>query len=288
MASAEGLERILVPVDFSEGSLQALERALQLPLKGKPRIEVVHALPDDIPGRLRKEAIAEAGRSLEKLLSRVRAQVLARQLSPRQVTVDVLEGDPTKEIVKRARTLEAEVIVIGRHGRRTLSTLLIGSTARKVVKTGDVPVLLVRAPARQPYQRALIAVDLSRGSARQLKSAAPFVSAAEVTVMHASSIPYADFVLVPQDDAEKARGKLEKSAAKDLRKLVQKSPLEGATPRVIGGDARLLIAQEATLLQSELVVVATHGGGGLKRLVLGSVAEWVMSHCECDVLVTRA
>lgn len=289
MPSRQELSSVVIPTDFSAGANQALERALRLPLAPRAKISLVHVLPDDIPGKLRKEAELEAERGLEKLLVEMRPLILERKLAPRQIVLDVLEGDPTQEILKRARSVDADVIVIGRHGKRSLTSLLIGSTSRKVVKLGDVPVLLVQKPVSAPYERALIAVDLGKGSARQIKTAATFLGAAkDVTVMHAASIPYADYVLVPQDDTEKNRERIEKEATKELNALIKRGDLPNAKARVLGGDARLLIAQEAELLTSELVVVATRGTSGLKRLVLGSTSEWVMTNSTADVLVTRA
>ncbi len=122
---------------------------------------LLHVVPDDIPGTLRKDAIEEAERSLEKSLAKVHQLAMDRGLSPRQFVADVVEGSSAEQIVKRAHTVEADVICMGRHGRTSFLELRLGSTSRKVVKLGDVPVLLVRSPATRSYQSALIAVDLT-------------------------------------------------------------------------------------------------------------------------------
>jgi nucleotide-binding universal stress UspA family protein len=70
--------------------------------------------------------------------------------------------------------------------------------------------------------------------------------------------------------------------------LVTKAGLVRADVKVAGGDARLLILEEAKAHTAELIVVGTHGVKGLKRVVVGSVAEWVLSNAACDVLVARA
>lgn len=287
MPSRTPLASVVVPTDFSEGSQQALERALRLPLGPKSKVTLLHAVPDDIPGTLRKEAIDEAERSLEKSLARVHQLALARGLSPRQFVADVVEGDSAQQILKRAHTVEADVICMGRHGRTSLVELHIGSTARKVVKQGDVPVLLVRLRAPSAYQRAIIAVDLTLASAKLIKTARPFVEeASELEVLHASSVPYEDYVVVSGDRAEEFRDEALKAATKDVRSLVAKSGLK-AEARVLGGDARLLIIEEAKARKAELIVVGTHGRKGVRKLILGSVAEWTMTHAACDVLVGR-
>lgn len=288
MPSRNPLQSVVVPTDFSEGSQQALTRALRLPLGPKSKISLLHVVPDDIPGVLRKEAIAEAQRSLEKSLALVHQLALARGLSPRQFVADVVEGQSAQQIVKRAHTVEADVICMGRHGRTSFLELRLGSTSRKVVKRGDVPVLLVRSPATSSYQRVLVAADLTLSSAKMLKAARPYLEANEVEVLHASSVPFEDSVVVSGERAEEFREEAMKSATKELKGLLAKSGLPQAVPRVLGGDARMLIVEEAKARNSDLVVVGTHGRKGVEKLILGSVAEWTMTHAPCDVLVMRA
>lgn len=288
MAPRSLLSSVVVPTDFSAGAQQALTRALRLPLGPKSKVTLLHVLPDDIPGVLRKEAIVEAERNLEKALAAVRPLAVERGLAPRQFVTDVLEGDATTEVLKRARTVEADVICLGRHGRTpSLLDLRIGSTAKKMVRQGDVPVLIVRTAPTSSYQRAVIAVDLTLASPKVLKAAKPYVeSASELEVLHASSVHYEDYVVMAADQAEEFRDDALQSATKELKALVTKSGLT-ATTRVVGGDARLLIMEEARARQAELIVVGTHGRKGVRKLILGSVAEWVMTHADCDVLVTR-
>lgn len=276
-----------MPTDFSDGAQQALTRALRLPLGPKSKVTLLHVVPDDIPGVLRKEALSEAERSLDKALARVHQLALDRGLSPRQFVADVVEGESSAQILKRAHTVEADVICMGRHGRTSLVELRIGSTALKVVRHGDVPVLIVRSPAPRSYQSAIIAVDLTLMSSKVLKAAKPFVEDTnQVEVLHASSVPFEDYVVVSGDRAEEYREETLKGAIKDLDTLVAKSGLK-ATGRVLGGDARLLIVEEAKARNAELIVVGTHGRKGVRKLILGSVAEWIMTHATCDVLVAR-
>lgn len=288
MASRNPLTSVVVPTDFSEGSQQALERALRLPLGPRSKVTLMHVIPDDIPGVLRKEAINEAERSLEKQLARVHGLAMERGLSPKQFVTDVVEGDGVEQILKRAHTVEADVICMGRHGRASsLLDLHIGSTAKSVVKRGDVPVLIVRTTPKASYQRALVSVDLTLASPKTLKAARPYVEEAqEVELLHASSVPYEDFVVVSGEKAEAFREDAFRSATRDLKALITKTGFRAET-KVVGGDARLLIIEEAKLRKAELIVVGTHGRRGVRKLILGSVAEWVMTHAECDVLVTR-
>ncbi|MBL8914396.1 MAG: universal stress protein [Archangium sp.] len=299
MPSRNLLSSVVVPTDFSEGAQHALDRALRLPLGPKSKLTLLHVLPDDIPGKLRKEAIAEAERSLEKTAARASQEILRAGMKV-QVVSDVVEGVASEQILKRAHTVEADVICMGRHGRRSLTQVLLGSVSSKVVRVSDLPVLVVKSHGLQPggaaskaglnpYRRVVAAIDLLKGSDRVLKAMKPYVEGVvDLSVLHASTIPYEDFVLLDSSRVEELRVEALNQATKDLRSLVTKAGLVRAEPKVAAGDARLLILEEAKAHTAELIVVGTRGVKGLKRVVVGSVAEWVLANASCDVLVARA
>ncbi len=139
----EPLSNLLVPTDFSKGAEAALGCALLLPLAQgafQPR-------PDRKRRRTRND----------KLASRARGETPDRNVA---VTSEVLSGEAFVEIIRRSRSLGAELIVIGRHGRRPVRDMFIGTTAERVIRKGDVPVLVVNRKPRSPYRRPLIATDL--------------------------------------------------------------------------------------------------------------------------------
>jgi nucleotide-binding universal stress UspA family protein len=287
MPSRNLLSSVVVPTDFSEGGQRALERALRLPLAPQAKLTVLHVLPDDIPGKLRKEALAEAGRSVEKAAARA-SQLAMANGHKLTIVADVLEGDAATQIVKRARTVEADVIVLGRHGRRSLVNLLLGSTAAKISRNGDVPVLVVKSQPAGTYRRAVVAVELNPGGERLLKLVKPYVEEAlDLNVIHASSVPYEDYVLLELGPMTRLREVAQKDAAKTLQSMVRKSGLVRAESKVTPGDPRVRILEEAKAHSAELIVVGTRGLKGVKRIVLGSVAEWILANASCDVLVGR-
>ena len=61
----------------------------------------------------------------------------------------------------------------------------------------------------------------------------------------------------------------------------------GARPAVLTGDAGIAVAEYATRVNADLIVVPSHGYHGLKRLLLGSTAERIIRHAHCSVLVLR-
>lgn len=287
--ASKGLTSILVPTDFSAGADRALERAMRLPLAPSAKLTLLHVLPEDIPGTLRKEAIRDSERSLEKHLAHARTLAVARGLSPAQFVGDVVEGNAAQQVMKRANTVEADVICIGRHGRRGVIDLFVGSTATRVMRQTDHPVLLVQLPATGPYERPLIAVDPAHKALAVVKQGLAMLEPGtkEISVFHATPIPYEDFVSITPDHLVSLRKKFEKDGEKALRTILKKVPDADFSPIVKSGDARTLVLEEAQARKADLTVLGTHGRTALNRFLVGSVAEWVLSHATNDVLIVR-
>jgi len=81
--------------------------------------------------------------------------------------------------------------------------------------------------------------------------------------------------------------KRETAVREEFNKLLSEKPLPGAHTVIRFGNPGLEIAQFAEDVEAELIVIPSHGYHGMKRLVLGSVAERVLRHAQCDVLVLR-
>jgi nucleotide-binding universal stress UspA family protein len=138
---------ILCPVDFSEASKQSFQTAVDLATRLNAEIRVIHvyqlpasALPDGVletPTDL--EAVLE-----ERIQKRLDAFVAENVTEGTNVTTGLCEGVPYVEITEAAEEIDADMIVIGTHGRTGLAHLLLGSVAERVLRTSDIPVLTVR------------------------------------------------------------------------------------------------------------------------------------------------
>jgi nucleotide-binding universal stress UspA family protein len=142
-------QRILVPVDGSSTSERAVQEALRFAQQQSAQLELVHVLGDvrlmDANSYINyaemKEAITSVG---NKILTQ--AQMAAQQ-SGQAAEVKLLEGSGQSiatAIVEEARQWQADLIVIGTHGRTGFGRVLFGSVAEGVVRTAHIPVLLIR------------------------------------------------------------------------------------------------------------------------------------------------
>lgn len=134
---------VIVPVDFSDESLAAIDTALVM-VEQPAQVHAVYVLPPMEMGEpgIPFEAIEDDARrhhARTAFLERT-AATPARQ----GVNFDVLFGDPGHEIAEFARRTQAELIVIPSHGRTGLTRLLIGSVAERVVRLSHCPVLVLR------------------------------------------------------------------------------------------------------------------------------------------------
>lgn len=274
-------QTVLVPTDFSHDAKLALERALLLPLASDAKVVVLHVLPGELTGEVRQEAEASTQAELAKLMASV----------PRRPGVDLVaeisSGAPFEQIIARARALDAGLIVMGRHGRRAIRDLFIGSTADRTIRYGDVPVLVVHIRSEGPYRHPLIAIDLDETSLRVAELAASVLDPeVEIGIIHAYRIPFeglhaargSHFERELQARAEEAMDKLLTSLGEDRARW---------KPVITRGEARSTILGEILTRGTDLVVLGTHGRSGLAHTVVGSVAEWVIAAARCDVLVTR-
>ncbi len=279
------LSNVLLPTDFSAGAKLAFDRVLALPLADGAKVSLVHVLPKDIPGTLKKKAVDEAERGLQALVDEGR-----RRRPTARFTTSVLEGPAAQLLAKRALVQDAELICLGRHGRRPVADLFVGTTAVKVLRKTDAPVLVVNGPVTGRYQRPLVAVEAHASAAAVLKTALLALDAqpGPIALLHAAAVPFEDFVVLADGTRRAYRESVVKRAAKALEVLARKYAKRATfEPLVRLGDARLIIQEEATTRQADLLVIGSHAKRPVDRLILGSVSEWVTTHSACDVLVAR-
>lgn len=151
------VQRLLVPVDFSDCSLEALEYAVQVGKQFKAVVTILHVLEPVSYGldfTLRHAGEDRQVRNrVESCLSEFARLLVSQGLTTQH---EVRGGTPRDSILDCARERESDLIVMGTHGRRGLSHLATGSVAEAVLRRAPCPVLSVRSPKFSPgHQRVL-------------------------------------------------------------------------------------------------------------------------------------
>lgn len=142
-------KRILVPVDGSETSNKALVAALELARQGGGRVRLVHVLDElaYLTGYEGSVDLLNVARDFgHKLLQDALSMAKSAGVPAETQLVDVPGGRLGERVAEEARSWEADLVVVGTHGRRGISRMLLGSGAEQVLRLSPVPVLSVRAP----------------------------------------------------------------------------------------------------------------------------------------------
>jgi len=148
------LQTILVPTDFSETSDGAVRYGRALAEAFSSRLHLLHVVPDPYAQPWSVEAtgisIAELVVSWEQdARRRLEAVIPAAERAAVPVELAVCTGHPFLEIIRYAKEHNADLIVMGTHGRGPVAHMFLGSVAEKVVRKAPCPVLTVRHPQHE-------------------------------------------------------------------------------------------------------------------------------------------
>jgi nucleotide-binding universal stress UspA family protein len=289
---------VLVAVDGSQGSDNAVDAVVQQFAPDRTELRVVHAdqWNSGLPASL---AFGEGATAVDDLLAyrderKHQAQALVTQSIERisaagfRVTSLVLEGDPRHVIVDEARAWPADLIVLGSHGRTGLTRLLLGSVSDSVSRHASCSVQIVREPpAHADRLKVLLAVDGSVWSERAAEVVAgQFIpDRLDVRVVHADGWPANPPAPELVTLYEERRRQAHDLVAGVSRRLTNAGV--SATGILRRGDARQVILDVAQEWAADLIVVGSHGRTGLGRALLGSVSDAVARHAHCSVHVVR-
>ncbi len=294
------LTTIIVGVDLSAMSDQALERAVGLALQHRAKLVVVHALSTDEP-------IENASNDLLKQLGEVSAAVhaesarrLAEQLvaiKARGVDTELVSrvGPPAELLATVAEDRRAELLVVATHGATGISRFLLGSVATATLRLAPCDVLVCRGPTSATgFKRPLVATDFSPAATRALTHTAMLADAgAPIEIIHAWQLPAGSWGATLLGQARfpwsTVRDAVLSSAKSQADKLVAAHANLGHPLHVelVQGPAPSVITHAAEQGGHDLIAVGTHGHSGFRRLLLGSVAESTIRHAPCSVLVAH-
>ena len=190
-------------------------------------------------------------------------------------------------ILDNAKTLKADLIVVGTHDHSRLAELVVGSVSHHVMLHAAVPTLIVKGKAK-PVARVLLAIE-GRGDAARVPSwltAHPFRHPVAVTVLSiVPSLVMIEPVVMAgyQAWSEEHKRQAEHLVAETANALA--GPRFTVTTEVRTGDPVTAICEAAT--GYDLLIVGSHGRQGLDRFLLGSVSHGIVHRAGCSVLVVR-
>lgn len=290
------LRSIVAATDLSPPSRHAADRAAQLAGDRGATLTLVHALSAAALEDLRRwlgQDTPTAATVQANASDRLRA--VAAELADRH-RIDVAEhlaiGHPVEAVTRYADALDADLLVTGTRGAGFLRGMVVGSTAERIARRAQRPVLMARQSAHEPYRRVLVPVDFSPWSVTAIDLAVRIAPNASLVLMHAVDLPFAGklrFAGVDDSSIARYRDNARLEAWKELRELVARAGLAPERIRLAppaGADPWMLIVQQEQEFDCDLIVIGKQGRSALGDLLLGSTTRMVMLESSADVLIS--
>lgn len=289
------LERILCPVDLSDASRRALDYALALGRHHGAAVMVVQVV--DLRGWAGAQVegldavVGDTQSSLEEQLGWWVAKGLGGGAG---ATTEVREGPVVPGILAAASESNADLVVMGSHGRSGFERLALGSVAEKVLRKATCPVLVV--PSREDavvragaLTRVVVATDFSDGASGTLAYGRLFTAEAPHALSLVTVIDWPFGETQGNDPVTQLRQSLEQEATDQLRRVASAAGIgDEATLVVRRGKSGREILQYARDCRAELIVIGVSGRGAIDRALLGSTAHQVLRDAPCPVITVPA
>jgi nucleotide-binding universal stress UspA family protein len=296
MPHSMSLKKLLCPIDFSSGSQRALRVAARMASELGAELVLVHAW--NLPSRPFAEQNPIPEETVRRLVDEEQRQLLAAvtetaELGVPRTTSRLLHGVPWDQIVQAVRDDPAiDLIVMGTHGRTGLARVFLGSVTEQVVRHSPCSVLVTRDPVGlAAFENVLCAIDFSEDSSQVIQRAAELATRGlrAITLLHVIEPPatFSGWRLPATqlaDFQQQAAVELERRASE----LAKKVSVPVTTQIRVGGPAAQILEALDAEPRSNLVLMGSHGRTGIKRVLVGSVAETVLRHAACPVLIVRA
>ena len=296
--------RILLATDGSPAADQARDLVAALPWREGGRVRIVSVAPtrtDLLGGPWAVNVLPDADQLEEEVLRvhRDALEAAEREISSARSDVVIepvlIRGRAASAIVDEARTMPADLIVVGHRGHGRWESMLLGSVSSEVVDHAPCPVLVARderlgpvvfaddgSPSARTAEAVLTSWPLFTGLPVTVLTVAEegfLYAAALAPLLYSEAMAqYADSTQqlerIAREENEAAAGRLREAGFQ-------------ATGLIRDGDPAHEIVAVAREREAGLIVVGTRGRTGMRRLILGSVARNVLLHAPCSVLVVR-
>ena len=295
--------QIMVPLDGSEFSEQALDCAYALASRAGARLHLVKV---QTPEPLAAEALfynvqPQPSSSIDDQIYLDSTRIDAQRRGVDSVTA-LLRGRVVDALAVYCLEQDIDLVVMTTHGRGGLSRAWLGSVADELIRVINIPLLLLRPTQKAPtsvgrfdLDHIVIPLDRSESSERAIEPALALgqLTGARYTLLQV--VP--PLALVPAPEAMPMAMQLNEhdalraQAAAYLNTVAERLRSQGyqvETTVVIQPQCAAGILEQAVSTDASLIAMATHGRSGLQRLALGSVADKVLRGTTVPLLLLRS
>lgn len=277
------MKKILVPIDFSEHSEYALKAAALIAKQMNSEIIVLHMLGLS-EAILTKDETQEAKEAIYymKLAEKRFITFLDKEyLKDIKVTETVQNYKIFSEINKVAKENEANLIVMGSHGSSGLSEVFVGSNTEKVVRTSDIPVLVIKKPMNEfEIKEVVFACDF------KMENVKPYHDALQLLELFNANI-HLVYINLP---GERFKSSMEiEERIKEFLFKAESGNLKKFTQVVVQNDYSVEsgIFNYSKKINTDIIAIPTHGRKGLSHFFNGSIGEDIANHANKPVITFK-
>lgn len=295
---------VLVPLDGSHFAERALPLAASIARATRARLRLV--LVHQSPSAPADRTTARLATSLDLMMRKAERDYLRtrvrelREGSGGQVVGVTLAGPVVATLLRYVNEIGADLVVMTTHGRGGIQRAWLGSSADQLLRSLEIPLILVRPAENESAAPAvaaeiLVALDGSRLAEGVIEPAAALGAALGVplsllqVVLPVAAMGEAALALPSRHD--EALTAMRRDEAKDyltgVAERLRDQGLTAGSAVVVGAPVADTILEIARSRSVAMLAIATHGRGGLRRLILGSVADKLVRGTEQPVLVVR-
>ena len=295
------IRRVVCPVDFSPISKRALDHAAVIARWYEAELAVLHVIPFmptifGFPAAVDTAAVAAA--DADAVIPELTAFVAEAAAKVSATQTMVRSGSPAVEILRHAVEAEADLLVLGTHGRTGFERFMVGSVTEKVLRKAPCPVLTVPPhcegqPERPVFERILCGADFSEAAGRAAGYALSLAQEANgrLTLLHVVDwMPDKNLAKYPDFDPAAYREAVTREARRQLEDLVPAEARNWCEPdlRISCGKPYRELLRVAAEDRADLIVLGAHGRGPIDRMLFGSTTQHIVRQALCPVLTVRA
>ncbi len=280
---------VLVGVDGSDPSATAFDRALALAVDHGARLHILYVADTnrDSVTTVSGEVVDTLETEGERVVSRFEERAAERAIQ--QVTA-VLQGDPAETIDEYARRVSADLVVLGKSGKRSVERVLLGSVTERVVRSTSVPVLTVQGDddsGQYPFEVVLAATDGSDAADAAVEHAARLAVTSGATLHVLSVAEPPGLALGSADVPESLLSECEAAVERGVE-VARAAGTEDVVAAVETGVPHETVHAYAREHDADVVAVGAHGQRGFERRLLGGTTEKLLRMVSEPVLTSRA
>ena len=276
------MRAVVAGVDLSAMGRRVAERAGMMAESSGDSLRLLHVLEPvgeamiepSLARLMRDYQVAEATKLAEWLKGRASVDV----------NLDVLKGSPAWELTAAAKT--ADLVVVG---SSSINAFSVGPVAKRVARKSTTDTLLVRRQPRVPYRKVIAAVDFSQHSRVAVDRAIELFPDADVTALYSMPSRFDPLLAgagLFTEELEASRGVRLRMAEERMAEFT--APWDSAVRTlVVDGPPTETIDEVVRRRGADLVIAASRGATATRMVLLGTVAEGLVTEAPCDVLIAR-